>query len=52
MKRKTFEQVMYAIMDEASRDSLVDLLEAWGLTMEDYEEFEELVNELAKTLED
>lgn len=52
MKRKTFEQVMYAIMDEASRDSLVDLLDAWGLTMEDYEEFEKLVNELAKTLED
>lgn len=52
MKRKTFEQVMYAIMDEASRDSLVDLLDAWGLTMEDYEEFEELVNGLAKTLED
>lgn len=52
MKRKTFEQVMDAIMDEASRDSLVNLLDAWGLTVEDYEEFEELVNGLAKTLED
>ena len=52
MKKKTFNTIFSALEDEASRDSLVDLMENWGVTIDDYHEFEELLNKLSKTLEE
>lgn len=41
---------MNAVMEEARRDSLVDLLEDWGVSMDEYEEIREWFKMFGVTL--
>ncbi|MEE8669261.1 hypothetical protein AABM27_03560 [Heyndrickxia faecalis] len=51
MKPKKLNKFMYAIMKEARRDSLAELLEEWEISQEEYEEIEAwFKNELGVSL--
>ena len=52
MNKKKFDNIWYMVKKELYRDSLVDLLEYWEISLEDYKEFEAMVEKLKEQLND